>query len=163
DLLVFGHPFARDALEPVGVPLVQTGPNRLRGRVIGGVADEHMLEAERRLADETCSSGTDEILARERCELRWNHEPGLGSGELSDRAAVKNLSLDRPALEHRPRSRLELVETRTEQRLQAVRQGGDIDTSLACPRDELFGKERVAGGRVHDPFPGMHGGVAEQA
>src|SRR5262249_62309226 len=131
DLRVLGHAVARDALEPAGVPLVQAGPDLLRGRLVGGVADEDVLEAEPGLVDETRSSGTNEILARERREQRRHHRTSLNSAELDDRAAVKHLSLDRPALEHRTRSGVKLVEARTQQRLQVVRERGDIDSSFA--------------------------------
>ena len=41
---------ARVLFEPVGEPLVQVGAGRLRERVVGGVADQEVLEAERVLA-----------------------------------------------------------------------------------------------------------------
>ena len=64
DLLVLGHAVAGDALEPVGELLVQGGAELLRGRLVGGVADEDVLEAEGGLVDEARLGGADEILVR---------------------------------------------------------------------------------------------------
>ena len=62
DLLVLGDPRGDEALEPVGEPLVQGCAELLRGRVVGGVADEDVLEAEGGLAGEARLGGADEIL-----------------------------------------------------------------------------------------------------
>ena len=59
DLLVLGHAVAGRALEPVGELLVQRGAELLRGRAVGGVADEDVLEAERGLAGEARLGGAD--------------------------------------------------------------------------------------------------------
>ena len=52
--------------EPVGEALVQLGAGRLRQRVVGGVADQQVAEAERVVARELRRVGPDELLADER-------------------------------------------------------------------------------------------------
>ena len=62
DLLVLGDPRGDEALQPVGEPLVQGCAKLLRGRVVGGVPHEEVLEAEGGLAGEDRFGGADEIL-----------------------------------------------------------------------------------------------------
>ena len=101
---------------------------RLRQRVVGGVADQQVAEAEGVLAGELAVSGRIELLAHERGQPRRDLRL-LGSERL-DGAAVEDLALDRAALEHAPLRLLELVEPRGEQRPQR----GGTATSPSPPR-----------------------------
>ena len=66
DLFVLGEATADLLLEPCGVPLVQGCPCPLRDRVVRGVADEQMAEAEASLTGEDRRLEPDEVLADER-------------------------------------------------------------------------------------------------
>ena len=104
-------------LQPGGEALVQLGPGRFRERVVGGVADQQVAEAEAVLARELRLVGTDQLAAHERGQAR-RHLRLLRCERLHG-AAVEDLALDRAALEHPPLGRVELVEAGGEQRLQA--------------------------------------------
>ena len=122
-------------LEPGREALVQIGAHALRQRVVGGVADQQVAEAEGVLARELGAVGADELLAHERDQplapLR------LAVAERLDGAAVEDLALDGAALEHRALRRVELVEPRREQRLDRRRH-----RDVAPP--ELAGRARAS-------------------
>ena len=97
-------------LQPGCEALVELGAGRFRQRVVGGVADQQVAEAEAVLAGELRLVGPDQLLAHERGQAR--RHLGLLGCERLDGAAVEDLALDRAPLEHAPLGRLELVEAR---------------------------------------------------
>ena len=106
-------------LQPAGEALVQLRPGRLRERVVGGVTDQQVAEAEAVLACELRLVGTDQLPADERGQTR-RHLRLLRCERLHG-AAVEDLALDRATLEHPPLGRVELVEACREQQAQARR------------------------------------------
>ena len=91
-------------LQPRRKPLVKVGARRLRDAVVGGVADECMVEAESFLR---CGRvGTDELLAAEREQARLDALALLGPREVENCLEREAAARDRRALEHaRARSR----------------------------------------------------------
>ena len=112
-------------LQPAGEALVQLRPGGFRERVVGGVADQQVAEAEAVLACELRLVGTDQLPADERGQAR-RHLRLLRCERLHG-AAVEDLALDRAALEHPPLGRVELVEAGGEQQA----------ASSAAPRPRL--------------------------
>ena len=77
DFLELLEPSPPDALEPVGVSLVQLGAERLRRGLVGRVADQQVAEPER-------------VLARERRAVRPDRAPcGRGSSGSAARSPVR--------------------------------------------------------------------------
>src|SRR6266516_7319990 len=95
DLLVLTDPVTRLAFEPVCEALVQLGPQLLRHRAVGGIADQDVAEAEGVVVREFGTPGPDQFLADEGQEVRGNARTRLLARELGDGAAVKESSLDR--------------------------------------------------------------------
>ena len=135
-------------LEPAGEALVQIGPDALRQRVVGRVSEQEMVKAERFLTRKLRLVGADQPLARERGQPR--HHLPVGRERLHG-AAVEDLALDRPALEHRALVGVELVEAGGEQRPERGRDG-DLALRLAGHRHHLGEEERVAAGGAGDPL-----------
>ena len=73
------------SLEPVGEALVQLGARRLRQRVVGGVADQQVAEAERVVAGELRAVGADQLLAHERGQARRRPRGSSGRERLRRR------------------------------------------------------------------------------
>ena len=114
-------------LEPVGEALVQLRPHGFRERVVGGVADQQVAEAEAVLARELSLLGMNQVPPHESGQPR-GHLRLLRHQRLHD-APVEDLALDRAPLEHAPLGRVELVEPGREQRLQG-RRHDDLATGL---------------------------------
>ena len=177
DLLVLDDPRGDQALQPVGELPVEVRTELLRGRVVGGVPDEDVLEAEGRLAREARLGGADEVLGGEGLEARLHRRARGGLRELDDGATVEDLALDRATLERGACLGLEPVEARAEERVQARREGERVEVALEGAdavlhaqhalvhehRDELLDEEGVATRRSREPC--AHGGLraAEQA
>ena len=136
--------------EPVGEPLVQLCPLRLRQGLVGGVAHEEMAEAERILSGEQRPVRADQLLANERGQL--GREPRLLGRERLDDAVVEHLALDGAALEHGPLRRVELVEARREERLERRRHLDFAVAGRLHHRRHLLDEERVSARGVQDPF-----------
>ena len=66
-------------IEPVGEPLVQLGPCRLGERVVRGVADQQVAEAERVLALEVALVGSDQLLADRELNCDVTGDPAAAS------------------------------------------------------------------------------------
>ena len=141
-------------LQPGCEALVEVGAGRLRQRVVGGVADQQVAEAEAVLAGELRPVRPDQLLADERGQAR--RHLGLVGCERLDGAAVEDLALDRAALEHAPLGRLELIEARREQRLQRGRDD-HLAVRLAGHRQHLLDEERVAARGASDPLAQLAG------
>ena len=144
-------------LQPGGEALVEVGAGRLGQRLVGGVADQQVAEAEAVLARELRPVRPDQLLADERGQARG--DLGLLGRECLHGAAVEDLALDRAALEHAPLARLELVEPGREQRLQR-RRDDDLALRLSGHRDHLLDEERVAARGASDPRAQVVGGAA---
>ncbi len=134
-------------LEPGCEALVQLGAGRLGQRVVSGVADQQVAEAEAVLAYEVGLVRPDQLLAHERGQARSH--VGLVGCERLHGAAVEDLTLDRAPLEHAPLGRLELIEARREQRLQGGRDD-HLALYLVGHRQHLPDEERVAARRASD-------------
>ena len=107
-------------LEPVGEALVQLGARRLRERVVGGVADQEVAEAERRPRPASCGRSGRTSSLRTSAASRGVTSRLLRRERLHG-AAVEELALDRAALEHPALGLVELVEPRRQQRLERRR------------------------------------------
>ena len=138
----------------------------LRGRLVGGVPDEEVLEAERRLTREARLGGADEVLRREGLEARLHGARARRVDEGSTTAPRWKTS---PSIE--PRSSVarapgsSRVEARAEERVEARRQGERVEVALKGAdavleeqgalvhehRDELLDEERVASRRSREP------------
>ena len=89
-------------LQPRREALVELGARRLRQRVVGGVADQQMAEAEAVLARELRPVRSDQLLADERRQA--GASPASPPGERLDGAPVEDLALDRHPARARCRS-----------------------------------------------------------
>ena len=139
---------------------MQGGAELLRGRAVGGVADEDVLEAEGGLAGEARLGGADEVLAGEGLEARR-----APTGARRDRESSTTAPRWKTSPSIAPRSSaarasgLEPVEAGAEKRVQARRQRERVEVALEGAdavlqlqhalldehRDELLGEQRVAG------------------
>ena len=126
----------RLAVQPVGEALVQARAVGLRQAVVGDVAHEHVVEAERflRAGDGADEAHADELeqVARERCRCIRRRE--------LDEGAVRELAADDGgALEQRPLVRFEQVEPALEQRLHRGRHVVEhAGATLVRVREELL-------------------------
>src|SRR5215217_6755481 len=68
DLVPFGEMLDADLLEPLGKSPMKLGPKLFRHRLVGGVADEQVTEAERVLARQIRPVGPDQLLPDERLQ-----------------------------------------------------------------------------------------------
>ena len=135
--------------EPCREALVQLGSGRLGQRVVGGVSDQQVAEAEGVFRRNLRRVGADQALADEGGEAR-RHRPAV-SKRLNS-SAVEDLALDRTPLEHRALRTLELVEPCGEKRLQGRR---DDQLALDLPRPSPPSRSRTAGflpSRTDDPL-----------
>ncbi len=128
-------------LQPGCEALVELGARRFRERLVGGVTDQEVAEAEAVLACELRPVRPDQLLADERGEVR--RHLGLVGCERLDGAAMEDLALDRTPLEDAAFGGLELIEARREQRLQRGR-NDHLAVRLAGHRQHLLDEERVA-------------------
>ena len=139
-------------VEPVREALVQVGSFGLRQRLVGGVADQEMPEAEAVLARELRTVGAHQLAADQRGEVpRDVRFLGCQGGH---RPEVEDLSFDGAAFEHTPLGRVELVEPCREERVE-VRRHFDVAVAVCRPREELLDEEWVAAGRAQDPCLGL--------
>ena len=125
---------------------MQLGARRLGQRVVGGVSEQQVAEAEGVLSGKLRRVGADQVLPDERGEAR-RHRAALR--ERLHGAAVEDLALDRAPLQHGALSVLELVEPRGEERLQG-RWDGDLALAFDGHRHHLGDEQRVSAGGVGD-------------
>ena len=139
-------------VEPVGERLVELGPGPLGERVVGGVADQEVAEAERLLVGVGRLVGPDHLLAHEREEVSGHVVPLGGGRELLHGAAVEDLALDGAAADHVPLAGAEPVEPGLEERLNRRR---DDDLSLAAVLahggEHLLDEQRISVRGLQDP------------
>jgi hypothetical protein len=128
-------------LQPPGEALVEICPNAFWQRVIRRVADQQVPESVGLLACELWRVRADELLPHECDQTRHRR---LAVCKSLDRAVMEEVPLDRAALEHRALARVELVETRGQERLDRRR---DADLCLAArgayERVHLLEEERI--------------------
>ena len=98
------------------------------------------------------ATGTNELLAREREQMRADTEPHVLGCELDDRSPVEEPALDRGTLDDDPLGRREGVDARRKQRLEARR---DVElaraVALGPQGDDLLDEERISLRDVEDP------------
>ncbi len=150
DDLVELHQICAVLLQPGRETVVQRRAHGLGQRLVGRVADQQVAEAVRLVVDHHGALGPDEVLAHE------HHQAAVGlrilRRERHDRAAVEDLALHRAALEHASLARLELVEARSQQRLDRRRHRDVPHPLLGEHRNHLLDEERVAAGGLEDPL-----------
>src|SRR5512146_135102 len=76
---------------------MELGSRRLGHRVVGGIPDQQVPEAERLIARERRRSRVDQLFPHETDELRIDLRR---SCELQDSTAMEHLTLDRTSLDH---------------------------------------------------------------
>jgi hypothetical protein len=133
--------------QPVGEPLVQHGPLRLRQCVVGGVPDEEMPEPKCFLVGKRGDTRPHELLPHEPEQPRRYIQ--IVGCQCSDRPAVEHLALDGATLERRTLPSRELVEPCCEQRLDR-RRHRDFPRRFLEHREHLLDEQRVAVGRSPD-------------
>ena len=151
-------------LDPVGETRMQLGARALQEPAIGRVADQHVVEAQGRLAEEPAGVGLDELAAAERFEPRIEIADLAGQKVRDGRA--RELPPDhRGPLEHGALLRTEPLDTGRQQGLDGGRhlEGGDLDPGdppVALPLEravvhehahQLADEERVALARGQHP------------
>ena len=141
-------------LEPVGEPLVQLGARLLRERVVSGVADQEVPEAERVVVGERRLIRPDHVLAHEGQKVGWDVVAAHVRCQLLHNTSVEHLPLDGTTTDHVAFLRAEPVEAGLQERLDR-RGHGDLSlrAALADHRDHLLEEERVSAGRGEDPGP----------
>ena len=90
----------RVLVEPVGEGFVELGSGLLGKRVVGGVADQEVAEAEGLLVGVGRLVGADHLLPDEREEVGGNVVALGGRCQLADGAAMEDLTLDGAAADH---------------------------------------------------------------
>ena len=168
DLLVLGHPLAGDPLEPDRELLVQGGTELLCARLVGRVADKDVLEAKGVFAHKARPGGSDDVLGSESLQALRHVDARGRFGERDDGAAVKDLSLDCPALECVAIRSIEPVEPCAEEgvkarweraRVQVADQGADVVVVHAQHalfeehRHQLLDKQWISLRGRRDPQP----------
>ena len=157
------------ALGPGGQALVQLRAEPLRHRVVGGVADEDVAEAEAVLAGEGARVGLDQPLAHERLQAAGDLADLVRRRQVGDGAPPEDLSDHGGALQHRQLVLAEPVEAGGEHRLHRLRHaqrvdGGErLEPAVALDEDavldehpqHLLEEERVAAGRAADRVRGL--------
>ena len=116
------------ALEPVGEAAVQLGARALQEPAIGGVADQHVMEAQHRLAQEPAGVGLDQLAPPERLEPGVEVADPAGQ-QLGDGGARELPSDHGGALEHGALLGCEALEAGGEKRVDGGRhlEGGELD------------------------------------
>ncbi len=117
-------------LEPVREALVQVGPGRLRQRVVRGVPDQEVPEAERIVLRQRRGRRPHELLSDEAHQLCGDRR--VVGRERLHCAAVEDLPLDGAALERASLADRQLVEPRSEQRLDRRRDGDLAHRRESC-------------------------------
>ena len=165
DLVPLGEMLGVDLLEPVGESRVKLGSKLLRHRLVRGVADEQVTEAERVLAWQIRPVGPDQLLPDERLQVVPHRLAQIVGRQLSNGAAVEDLALDRAALDDRPLVSAQPVESRREERMDRRRNRDPREIARRHPRavaareqpvvdqhrEHLLDEERISLRGAHDP------------
>ena len=120
-------------------------PHGLRQHLVGGVANQRVLERELGLAGErTALAGDDDVLVAQRPQ-RLGQIAALGFGDRGESALPERPPDHRGVREQAPLERLERVEARRQQGLHGRRQlGGARALLLGQAAHHLLGEQRVA-------------------
>src|SRR5262249_29436134 len=137
DGLVVLDRLADPALDPLGDTGVQLRPRALEHPAIRRIADETVVEAQRRLAQEPGALGLDQLAPPERFQARIEIRR-LARQQVRDRRARELPPDDRGPLQHQAVLRPQPLDARRQQRLDGRRHldGGEIDAggpALALP------------------------------
>ena len=163
DFFELAQPLGRDAFQPAHEALVEIRAQLLRNRLVGSVADQRMSEGVAVVTRNLRATGTNELLARERQQMRADIGPHVLGCELDDRSPVEEPALDRGTLDDDPLGRREGVDARCKQRLEARR---DVELARAvalCPQgDDLLDEERISLRDVEDPAASLRVEVRDE-
>jgi hypothetical protein len=130
-----------------------------RQSVSGRIADQKMSEAVGIIALQHRSVRTEKLLADQGKQPLIN--PAISISKRQDRAAVKAPALNRPALEHRPLSGVELVEPGGQERLDARRNLNFTAGAVTDQCQHLLQEQGIALGHKHDTVPQLVGDTAQ--
>ena len=143
--------------------LVQVCARRLRQRLVRGIPDQQVPEAERVVARDHRRARPDELLPHETEQVAVR--PGPLRRQRLDGRPVEHLALDRASLERASLRRRQPVDARGEERLDRRRNGDCLQALSRGHREHLFDEQWVALGRVEDPRAqlGRDPGLAREA
>jgi hypothetical protein len=156
-----GRVAAERRLQPIPEALVQVGPEPLRDRIVRGVPDQDVAEAEAVVARKRRPVGPDQLLPDERQQMRVDPRPRLLGKQLDDGASVEQPPFDRRPFDHCSLLGLEPVDPRGEQRLDRRRDLQLAVFALRLHRDELLHEERVPLGGLDNPGLGVGGKLVQ--
>ncbi len=113
--------------DPVGQPLVQLGARPLEQSAVRRVADQHMVEAQHRLAEQPAGVGLDQLGAPQRLEARVERA-AVASEQRRHRAAREMPADHGGPLQYRALLRLEALDACCQQRMNGRRhlQGSQV-------------------------------------
>jgi len=137
-------------LEALRITLVQLGAQLLRHRVVGGVADEDVVEAKAVVARKEGVVGAHELLAHQPHKVSSYPTTTGWRKQLRDRAWVEQTSLDRGTHEHGALVACEPVDARGEQGLDRGRDGHIGIRIFGVHCKDLLDEEWVALGCLND-------------
>ena len=158
DRLVVLDRLADPALDPVGEASVQLRPRALQHPAVRRVADQPVVEPQRRLAEEPGGVGLDQLAAPQRFQPRVEIALRLARQQVRDGRARELPPDDRGPLQHQAVLRAQPLDARREQRVDGRRhlEGGEIDPggpAIALPFEgaivdqhahQLAEEERIA-------------------
>ena len=154
------------ALEPVGDAFVQLRPRALQHPAVRRIADEAVVEPERRLAQEPGGIGLDQLAPPERLDPRVEVPLRFPRQQVRHRRARELPPDDRRPLQHQPILRPQPLDARRQKRVDRRRhlEGGEIDPGgppVPLPLEgaivdqhahQLAQEKRIAlAGREHPP------------
>ena len=148
---------AHHVFQPDRKALVEVGSKLFGQRIVGGIPNQDVAEAEGILSGERRPVRKDELLAHERLEALVDSTMQLLVGKRLNGSPVEDRALDRAALDREPLALAQLVEPRREQHLDRVGNGDPLEVEVERPaavrtqepavdqhRHHLFDEERVA-------------------
>ena len=162
DLLVLGRPRAGDVLQPTCESLVHLGSGPLGHRLVRGIADQDVAEAEAIVAGEGRSVGADQLLPHEGHQMASDARPGVLWQQRGHRATMEHAALDGGHFDQRSLLRLEAVDARREQRLDRRRDRELAVSDFGLHGDQLLDEERIPLGRLDDALPHLLREVAQR-
>jgi hypothetical protein len=139
------------SVEPVGERFVELGASLLGQRVIGGVADEEVAEAECFLVRVRRMVRPNHLFAHEREEVRCHVFPFRGWREILHGAPMEDLTFDGAAADHVALARTEPVKPGLEERLDRGWYDDVGATIFAHRRKHLLDEERIPVRGLKDP------------
>ena len=152
-------------VEPPGESLVQARSRLLRQHLVGGVPQEHMMEAEGLLAGDVGRVGPDQVTAQQLLDTTRDLSPLRLGRQLTQRSEIEGETDDGCATQEQTVGVVEAIEARRQKRLDRRRDRDLVHIPARHPspvlatqqtvvhehRQRLFHEERVASGGVLDP------------